>query len=45
MSKTTLNISIDEELKIQLKIIAIKEKKTVSEIISELVQKYLDEGG
>ena len=45
MSKTTLNISIDEELKIQLKILAVKEKKTVSEIISELVQKYLDEGG
>lgn len=45
MAKDKLNISIDEELKIQLKIIAIKEKKTVSEIISELVQKYLDEGG
>ena len=45
MAKDKLTISIDEELKIQLKIIAIKEKKTVSEIISELVQKYLDEGG
>ena len=45
MAKDKLNISIDEELKIQLKIIAVKEKKTVSEIISELVQKYLDEGG
>ena len=45
MSKTTLNISIDEELKIQLKILAVKEKKTVSEIISELVQKYIDSCG
>lgn len=45
MSKSTLNISIDEELKIQLKIIAIQEKKTVSEIISELVQQYIDENG
>ena len=45
MAKDKLNISIDEELKIQLKILAVKEKKTVSEIISELVQKYLDEGG
>ena len=45
MAKDKLNISIDEELKIQLKIIAIKEKKTVSEIISELVQKYIDECG
>ena len=45
MNKTTLNISIDEELKIQLKILAVKEKKTVSEIISELVQKYIDECG
>ena len=45
MSKTNLNISIDEELKIQLKIIAVKEKKTVSEIIAELVQEYIDENG
>ena len=45
MSKTKLTISIDEELKIQLKIIAIQEKKTVSEIISELVQQYIDEKG
>lgn len=45
MSKTKLTISIDEELKIQLKIIAIQEKKTVSEIISELVQQYIDENG
>ena len=45
MTKTNLNISIDEELKIQLKIMAVKEKKTVSDIISELVQKYLDENG
>lgn len=43
MSKTRLNIYIDEELKMQLKIIAVKEKKTASEIISELVQKYVDE--
>lgn len=45
MAKDKLTISIDEELKIQLKIIAVKEKKTVSEIISELVQKYIDDGG
>ena len=45
MTKTNLNISIDEELKIQLKIIAVKEKKTVSDIIAELVQQYIDENG
>lgn len=45
MSKTRLNIYIDEELKIQLKIIAIQKKKTASEIISELVQQYIDENG
>lgn len=45
MAKDKLTISIDEELKIQLKILAVKEKKTVSEIISELVQKYIDENG
>lgn len=43
MTKTTLNISIDEELKIQLKILAIQQKKTVSEIIAELVTNYLQE--
>jgi len=43
MTKTTLNISIDEELKIQLKILAIQQKKTVSEIITELVTNYLQE--
>lgn len=41
MTKTNLNISIDEELKIKLKIMAIQEKKTVSEIITELVMEYL----
>ena len=45
MAKDKLTISINDELKIQLKIIAVKEKKTVSEIITELVQKYLDEHG
>jgi predicted transcriptional regulator len=42
MSKTNLNISIDEELKIRLKIMAVKEKTTVSEIIERLVTEYLD---
>ena len=42
MTKDKLNISIDEELKIQLKIIAVKEKTTVSEIIERLVTEYLD---
>ena len=41
MTKDKLNISIDEELKIKLKIMAIQEKKTVSEIITELVMEYL----
>jgi len=42
MTKDKLNISIDEELKIRLKIIAVKEKTTVSEIIERLVTEYLD---
>ena len=45
MAKDKLTISINDELKIQLKIIAVKEKKTVSEIITELVQEYLNEHG
>ena len=43
MSKTKLTISIDDELKTRMKIIAIKEKKTVSEIITELVQNYIED--
>ena len=43
MSKTKLTVSIDEQLKIQLKIKAVQEKKTVSDIITELVQNYLNE--
>lgn len=42
MTKDKLNISIDEELKIRLKIMAVKEKTTVSEIIERLVTEYLD---
>ena len=45
MSKTKLTISIDDELKTRMKIIAIKEKKTVSEIITDLVKNYIDEHG
>lgn len=43
MTKTRLNITIDEELKMQLKIISIQEKRTVSEIITELVQNYIED--
>ena len=42
MTKTRLNIYIDEDLKIQLKIQAVKEKTTASEIIARLITEYLD---
>ena len=43
MVETKLHMSIDEELKTQLKIIAAKQHKTMSEIVTELIKKYVDE--
>ncbi len=43
MVETKLHMSIDEDLKTQLKIIAAKEHKTMSEIVTELIEEYVKE--
>ena len=45
MAESRLVIDIDEDLKIKLKIIALKQKKTMKEIITELIQEYVDDYG
>lgn len=42
MSETKLIANIDSELKTELKVIAAKQHKTMSEIIAELVKEYIE---
>ncbi len=43
MSEETLTIKIDSELKRELKLLSIKQNKTMSEIVSDLIQEYVAE--
>ena len=43
MAETKLNMIIDAELKTQLKVIAAKKQKTMSEIVIELITAYVEE--
>ena len=43
MSKTKFTTTIDTTLLEQIKIQAIKEHKSVAQILEELIKKYLDE--
>ena len=43
MSETKLIANIDQELKTELKIIAAKKHKTMSEIVTELLEQYIEE--
>ena len=38
-----LVIEIDENLRTELRMVALKQKKTVKEIVTQLIQKYIDE--
>lgn len=41
MSESKLHMTIDEELKTDLKIIAAKKHQTMSEIVIELISEYV----
>lgn len=41
MSESKLHMTIDDELKTELKIIAVKQHKTMSEIVIELISEYV----
>jgi len=43
MSTETLTINIDKELKTELKIIALKNNTTVTEILTTYIQQYVNE--
>ena len=38
-----LVIEIDENLRTELRMVALKQKTTVKEIVTQLIQKYIDE--
>ena len=43
MTKVSLNFNIDKELRDQLKIIAVEQDTTVTEIINNLIREYVAE--
>jgi predicted transcriptional regulator len=43
MSNTTLTFTIDEDLKTELKVIALKQQRTVKDILAELIQEFVTE--
>ena len=43
MSTETITFNIDEELKMKLKIKALQEKKTITEILIEYITEYVKE--
>ena len=43
MGKDKLTFNIDEDMKMELKILAIKQKRTVTEILNEIIEVYLNE--
>ena len=40
---TRMTFDIDEDLKTELKIIALKQKKSVKDILTELIQEFVNE--
>lgn len=42
MARTVLQININKELKDELKIRAIKEDKTITEILTQLIEEYIE---
>ena len=43
MAEDTLTFRIDKELKTELKVIALKQDRTVKEILAELIQDFVNE--
>lgn len=42
MARTVLQININKELKDELKIKAIKEDRTITEIVTQLIEEYIE---
>lgn len=43
METDKITFVVDKELKTRLKIIAVKKNKTITEIVTSLIQEYVDE--
>ena len=43
MAIETLTINIDKELKTELRVIAVKQDKTLTDIVCELIQVFVNE--
>ena len=43
MGNDTLTFSIDKDLKIELKVIAVRKETTVTEILNNLITEYVEE--
>jgi len=43
MSETTMTFSIDKDLKTELKVIALKQDRSVKDILAELIQDFVNE--
>ena len=43
MTKDSLTFSIDKDLKLELQIIALKQNRSVTSIITELIEDYVNE--
>lgn len=43
MVETTMTFNIDKDLKQELKIIALKQDKSVKDILTKLIQDFVDE--
>lgn len=43
MANDTITFSIDKDLKTELKLIAVKQNLTITEILTNFIQDYVDE--
>ena len=43
MSKDTLTFNIDKDLKIELKVIALRKETTVTQLLTEMIEEYVNE--
>ena len=43
MSKDTLTFSIDKDLKIELKVLAVRQETTVTKLLNQIITNYVNE--
>ena len=43
LMKETLTFQLDKELKIELKVLAVRQEKTLTQLLNEILSTYVDE--